>query len=375
MAKSKGTFDPVLREYTLMAEYKLLQQQKIGGVYVQMSQLLVWDAMLFLRSGLYNGAVFRFKILLPKDFPSDDTPRVFFQSQVYHPQITPNTYEFHTKHIVPEWNSKCRIWHIVKAIKKQFYTIDCQEPLNAEAAQLHETNLDKFSDKAQESVMLSIKSANTPSCSAIRFDAHMPRPDLVLEAMLDWGATGALSARRLREITGNTSKKSSSPTQEEENINFKQRLRSVRKSEIDALRTMRVIDTGCRGWLSLLDQANWERRWCVLDARKPSSQESDKPAQPDRSKLSLRSDSNNSYTYPQILHLYENEQERKHIQEFHIEQVCNAYQPDIAELKANNTFIVVLLDTSLQFRADSEKEVKLWLEAINMCSSQYLRRI
>jgi hypothetical protein len=48
-------------EYSLMAEYQLLQQQRLPGIYCMPahSSPLIWWGVLFIRQGPYQGAVLR----------------------------------------------------------------------------------------------------------------------------------------------------------------------------------------------------------------------------------------------------------------------------------------------------------------------------
>ena len=47
------------------------------------------------------------------------------------------------------------------------------------------------------------------------------------------------------------------------------------------------------------------------------------------------------------------------------------YQPPTAEMRANNSFMVVTTDNTVhQFRAESEKVVRVWLDVIRLrCAS------
>ena len=58
-----------IKDYGLMIEYKHLKQYVPSGIYVLPSfeDLRLWFGVIFIRRGLYQGGVFRFRI----DFPPE----------------------------------------------------------------------------------------------------------------------------------------------------------------------------------------------------------------------------------------------------------------------------------------------------------------
>jgi hypothetical protein len=63
-------------EYSLLAEFNLLQKQKVPGVYVIPSadSPLCWFGVMFVRQGIYQEGVFRFKLVIPENYPDGDCP-------------------------------------------------------------------------------------------------------------------------------------------------------------------------------------------------------------------------------------------------------------------------------------------------------------
>lgn len=51
----------------------MVESEKLNGIYVIPSyeNSKIWFGVLFVRSGVFNGAVFRFNVLLPDNFPDD----------------------------------------------------------------------------------------------------------------------------------------------------------------------------------------------------------------------------------------------------------------------------------------------------------------
>ena len=82
----------------------------------------MWYGLLFVRSGLYSGAIFKFTISIPINYPNGGCPvsiiiiinmynyiyiyyiqRIDFQADVYHPLINLETGELETKSKFQRW--------------------------------------------------------------------------------------------------------------------------------------------------------------------------------------------------------------------------------------------------------------------------------
>ncbi|XP_064542521.1 protein crossbronx isoform X2 [Drosophila montana] len=65
----------IQQEYKILAEYKMIESEKVSGIYVipSYANSLQWFGVFFGRQGFYENSVFRFSILLPDGFPDDKT--------------------------------------------------------------------------------------------------------------------------------------------------------------------------------------------------------------------------------------------------------------------------------------------------------------
>ncbi|KAL8270378.1 hypothetical protein Esti_005702 [Eimeria stiedai] len=93
--------------YSVLIEYAKLPQFAPDGVYCVPSWTDVrsWDGVIFPRHGLYRGAVFKFRIGIPKEYPSLP-PKVSFVTPVFHPLVDLNTGELCIQAYFKEWNSE-----------------------------------------------------------------------------------------------------------------------------------------------------------------------------------------------------------------------------------------------------------------------------
>ncbi|XP_059048912.1 protein crossbronx homolog [Achroia grisella] len=147
------------QEYTIMAEYRMLQTENLQGIYVIPSyeNSLIWFGVIFVRTGHYEGGVFRFTLALPDKFPDDDLPVVTFVSNLYHPAVEPNTGILHLNEVFPQWDRKRNhVWQLLKYIYWIFHNLNIKVPANVEASVVYKTNRKAFIDKVKECVASSI---------------------------------------------------------------------------------------------------------------------------------------------------------------------------------------------------------------------------
>ncbi|XP_040565223.1 AKT-interacting protein isoform X2 [Lepeophtheirus salmonis] len=149
--KGNHSYAPFFLEYSLLAEYNLLQKQKLPGVYIIPSAIspLKWYGVMFVRSGNYQGGIFRFQIIIPDNYPDGDTPKLYFEHKLYHPLIDPFSFELDLKRVFRKWRRNINhIWQIVNYMRKVFYKkIDITNPSDSEAAELYESNVNEFKTK------------------------------------------------------------------------------------------------------------------------------------------------------------------------------------------------------------------------------------
>ncbi|XP_011312586.1 protein crossbronx homolog [Fopius arisanus] len=148
-----------LQEYNILAEYHHLQQHDLRGIYVIPSaeSSFVWFGVLFVNKGFYRGAVFRFTITLPENFPDGGCPKVAFESKVFHPLIYPETNELNTSAGFPEWKKNNRIYQLIQFIVKVFNKVDGKLPsTNSEASTLLCNNVESFKSRVRECILKSL---------------------------------------------------------------------------------------------------------------------------------------------------------------------------------------------------------------------------
>ncbi|CAH2268811.1 protein crossbronx homolog [Pararge aegeria] len=148
------------QEYIIMAEYRMLQTENLPGIYVIPSHdnSFLWYGVIFIRSGLYAGGVFRFTLTLPEKFPDDTVPSVKFTSQIFHPGIDASTGILNLCEVFPQWDRKQNhIWQILKYLNWIFANLNMKVPVNNEASALFKTNKKLFIDKVKECIASSIE--------------------------------------------------------------------------------------------------------------------------------------------------------------------------------------------------------------------------
>jgi len=156
--KGSHSYGSYFLEYSLMAEFQLLQQQRLPGIYCipAHSSPLIWWGVLFIRQGPYQGGVFRFQVQLPENYPDGDCPQVVFDSPVFHPHIDPSTNTLNVKQGFHKWKRNVNhIWQLLLYTRRVFYKVEVPKPesaSNPDAARLWEQDREKFSELARECV-------------------------------------------------------------------------------------------------------------------------------------------------------------------------------------------------------------------------------
>ena len=94
-----------------------------------------WFGIIFLRQGIYQEGIFRFRLLIPENYPDGDCPRLLFDHPVYHPLVDPNTHELDVKRLFVKWKRNVNhIWQILSHARRSFYKIETKDGWNPEAA-------------------------------------------------------------------------------------------------------------------------------------------------------------------------------------------------------------------------------------------------
>jgi len=125
---------PQVKDQFLWEELEAIRTKAgdvLSGVYVlpSLGSLFEWHGVIFLRSGLFQHAAFKFSIKIPSSYPNA-APKLNFISNIpFHPFINPRTglVDFHyllmtESNPLGEWNSKeHRLHSLLVALKSLFY--------------------------------------------------------------------------------------------------------------------------------------------------------------------------------------------------------------------------------------------------------------
>jgi len=156
--KGSHSYGSYFLEYSLIAEFQLLQQQRLPGIYCipAHSSTLTWWGVLFIRQGPYQGGVFRFQVELPENYPDGDCPKIVFEAPVFHPHIHPHTHQLNVKQGFHKWKRNVNhIWQLLLYARRVFYKVEVPKPefvSNPEAAKLWQEDPEKFDKCAKDCV-------------------------------------------------------------------------------------------------------------------------------------------------------------------------------------------------------------------------------
>ncbi|EPR62541.1 ubiquitin-conjugating enzyme subfamily protein [Toxoplasma gondii RUB] len=128
-----------LELYSLLIEYSQTSQNSPEGVYCIPSwdNLRVWDGVILLRHGIYQGGIFKFRIKVPPSYPADP-PGVEFVSRVFHPLVDPETKTLNMKPQFATWRpDKDYLPMLLLYLKSIFYKREFLKGTDAEDAWLN----------------------------------------------------------------------------------------------------------------------------------------------------------------------------------------------------------------------------------------------
>lgn len=172
-ANAEKLLTTIHQEYKILAEYKMIQSEETGGIYVIPSRdnSFLWFGVIFVREGYYKDGIFRFNISLPDNFPSDKKPpTIIFQNEIFHPLICPYTCTLDTSGGFPTWTEgSSHIWQVLKFIQFIFtHPQDCCQTIenklpNQTAADLLSQNKAEFIAKVKECVTASVERIYDPA--------------------------------------------------------------------------------------------------------------------------------------------------------------------------------------------------------------------
>eukprot|EP00037_Helgoeca_nana_P034349 m.421388 g.421388 ORF g.421388 m.421388 type:complete len:387 (-) comp33921_c0_seq1:102-1262(-) len=375
-------FLPVLHEYALLREFKDAQLHAPRGVYITVHPSGDWDGAVFVHSGLYEGGVFRFRMLIPKRHPTDIPPRVFFQTNVFHPQVNFETGELSTARHYPRWRpGKDKLWHVLKLVRHIFYSPSAKAPFNqAAAVMMSAADSAEFTARAQQCAIDSEKVE--PCNNQLRFEERFDErgSTRLTNLMLKWGEQDEPSMAATLDFFEAAAVSDTAP-QQHQSSNLRETLRTALGRPADTADTT-LSASKCKGFLSIPDESGWQRRWAVLTyppgivpgdegaatAATPTHGRSPtRPPISPRTPTSSKRRGSTDVDGPTFsLVFYEDKTEAKRINAVECGALCRAYQPPGAEMKSNNTFLVVLPDELIRLQAPSNNAVNVWLHALTI---------
>eukprot|EP00434_Breviolum_minutum_P008104 symbB.v1.2.007145.t1/scaffold435.1/size205859/20 len=116
--------------------------------------VLTWQGALFVRQGLYKGGVFKFRLVLPEEYP-DQGPDLYFTSDVFHPMVDPKTGQVELVSLFPEWRpgrdfAAFALPHLHRAfLRREYFASSARPALNPEARQLFLSDPAAFAERAR----------------------------------------------------------------------------------------------------------------------------------------------------------------------------------------------------------------------------------
>lgn len=132
------------------------------GVYVSPSKSLdVWDGVIFVRKGYYQGGVFRFKIQFTASYPLRAPLVTFSKGSLIHPLIDPRDDHLALASGFPEWDSTkdnvVKLLFYIKIIFKTFHLNKLNDGLviNGEAWRLFQSNRSVFAKLTSQCATIS----------------------------------------------------------------------------------------------------------------------------------------------------------------------------------------------------------------------------
>lgn len=149
------SYGPFFLEHSIAAEYNHLKKTRLPGVYCipSYSDPLVWFGVIFIRQGMYQDGVFRFTMNIPNNYPDGDCPKLYFTPAVFHPFINPSNGMLDLDRAFSTWRPNVNhIWQILLYVRRIFYKFDTKDPINCQAAELHQTDKESYKRKVQADI-------------------------------------------------------------------------------------------------------------------------------------------------------------------------------------------------------------------------------
>ncbi|EDQ90234.1 uncharacterized protein MONBRDRAFT_7321 [Monosiga brevicollis MX1] len=312
---------------------------------------IAWDAVYFVREGIYRGGIFKLRLLIPPTYPDKVVPRIFFQSNVFHPRVNDITGELDMSRYYVSWNPDVdRLKHLFKYVHKMFRKIDADNAVNEGAAAMFRVSMEAFEAPVQRCVKASQATAHTPTGNSIEL-GHSDNRDGIMQAIKDYMQSLRQTANpddshsaRIRGRLESRHKSLTSAVLTERMVQRASNLASVESLDhhvaspatCGTRNLCRLGDDACAGYVTYFtgEGASPERRWLFLSESAGH------------------------------LRLYKTEREEDLITELATRDVCRCYEPDSTTQRASNGFVVVTPDMVLRLGALSSNGLLVWRSAI-----------
>ncbi len=149
----------------------------------------MWHGVLFVRTGVYRGAVWKFKLVAADAHPADCAPTVVFYPPLpFHPLVHPKSGILDLSGFEPWDVDRHSLADVLTFLKAVFYNkfTSSSAPLNTHAAQLFSSAQSEFLLKAAESAAATPAAAYTApeEAFAIAFSEPSPQHEEVRSAVL-----------------------------------------------------------------------------------------------------------------------------------------------------------------------------------------------
>ncbi|KAI8366659.1 ubiquitin-conjugating enzyme/RWD-like protein [Radiomyces spectabilis] len=184
------------------------------GVYVMPSSdnLNVWYGVLFIHKGYYKSGVFKFRLLIPEDYPNQ-APSISFLTDMFHPLVDVSGNLSLTQQFSSWRPYQDYIFHVLHYLKNIFKRsvldgLMDKHCLNKEAYRLYRTDTAIFGKLAQQCAQLSIT-------ESYLFD-HFPDNNMVRFSPLSEATFDSLKAQILSSTLMPVDTTAEEPTIEEQ---------------------------------------------------------------------------------------------------------------------------------------------------------------
>ncbi|KRY72973.1 Protein crossbronx [Trichinella pseudospiralis] len=117
----EAVVDLIRQDYLISVEYALFMRKRRSGVYCipTVANSMEWAGVMFIRVGVFQGAIFRFRVYLPDD--ENGVPSFRFENDVYHPAVDRKTGELDTSLLYSQCSAdKLHVYHVINFAQEIF---------------------------------------------------------------------------------------------------------------------------------------------------------------------------------------------------------------------------------------------------------------